>query len=114
MEQRPSWEANRSSASQEIPRILRTIMIIYCIHNSPPTAPVLSQIDPVYAPPSHLSKIRFNIILPSLPSDLPAGFPTENLYAPLLSLVRASFSTHFGLFVWFVTWLSFYGKELLA
>jgi hypothetical protein len=40
MQQNPSWEANRSSASQGIPRI----------HNSPPHAPILSQIDPVHAP----------------------------------------------------------------
>jgi hypothetical protein len=26
--------------------------------------PILSQIDPVYAPPSNLSKTRFNIIIP--------------------------------------------------
>jgi hypothetical protein len=60
MEQSPSWEANSFSATQEIPRILWNPKV----HYSPPPVPVLSIIDPVHDPPSHLSKIQFNIILP--------------------------------------------------
>ena len=40
-EQSPSWEANRSSANQEIPRILRNQKILYRIF------PILSHINPV-------------------------------------------------------------------
>jgi hypothetical protein len=65
MEQIPSWEANRFSASQEIPCILwNNPKIHYHIHKSPPAARILSQINPIRTPPpsSHFLKIHFTII----------------------------------------------------
>jgi len=62
----PSWEANRFSASQEIPRILRNPKVHYRVHNSPPPVPILSQISLV---PILLPEIHLDIILPSTPGS---------------------------------------------
>ena len=98
MEQSPSWEANISSVSQEIPRILWNTKVHYRIYKNPPPVPTLSKIDPFHAQPPQILNIYFNIILPSPPESfewfLPTGFSTKTLHESLLTPIRTAWPAH--------------------
>jgi hypothetical protein len=91
-----AWEANRFSASREIPRILCNPRVQYSILTRPSPVLILRQLYPVYAPTFLFLIIHLTIILPSsLQSSkwLPSfRFP---LYTPLLSPICATCSAHF-------------------
>jgi hypothetical protein len=67
MEQRPLWEANSHSASQEIARLLCKPKVYYRVHKSPPLVSILSKMNTVHNIPPCFPKIHSNIILPSMP-----------------------------------------------
>jgi len=105
MQQSP-WEANRVSASPEIPLILCKPQVHCRVNKSPPPpVPVLTQISPVHTPiPPHVQKIHHNIIIPSTPGSskwsLSLRFPHQNpVYTPPLPhmchIPRPSHSSRF-------------------
>jgi hypothetical protein len=81
MEQTPSWESNRFSASQKIPQIVWNSEFHYRVHKSPPPVPTLKHINAVYGRIA-LHKYLFNITLTSMPRSsvqpLSLIFPHQN------------------------------------
>jgi hypothetical protein len=55
-------EANSSTSSQEIPRILWSPKFHYRVHNSSPHVPILSQLKPAHSLPSYFLKFHLNIV----------------------------------------------------
>jgi hypothetical protein len=75
MEESPSWDANRRSASQ-ISRILWNSKVHCRVHRSPPLVPILNQMNP-----SNSVSLRRVIILPShLRLVLPSGLFPSAIY----------------------------------
>jgi hypothetical protein len=63
MEHNPSSEANSSSDSQEIPRLLWNLKVHYRVHKSLPTVLVSTQNNSAHTFPPFYFKFYFNIIL---------------------------------------------------
>jgi hypothetical protein len=93
MEQSPSWEAKRSSASQEIPRILWNPQVHYRTHKSPPPVPYPEPYQSSPCPPIPLLKLHI-------------PFPLLRLYQRISPGPR--------LCAVFRNMVIFYGEELLA
>jgi len=91
MEQNPSREANRFSASQEIPHILWNPKVYYRTHKCPSPVSILGELYPVHNPKHHFLKMHLNIIFPSTPGSPKRSpslsFPHQNSFGENLSLL---------------------------
>jgi hypothetical protein len=98
MEQRPAWEADNRSASQDIPLLLWNPKVHYHVHKSPPPVPIPIQMNPIHIFPPYFSKIHFNIIISSKPRSsewsLPFRLPNQNFVRVCHLPMLATCSTH--------------------
>jgi len=69
MKQNSSWEANRFSASQEIPRILSKPKVQYRVYKGPPPVTILSQINPVHSPIPFPEDKRYDYVMQTRNED---------------------------------------------
>jgi len=88
--------------SPEVFRLLRNPNIHYCVQNSPPLDPILSQMHPVHTLPPYFPKIHSNIIFSSTPISselsLTFGFSNQNTVC-VISCTRATCTTNIILLV---------------
>ena len=93
-----SWEVNRFSSIQEIPRIVRNQKVNYSVYSCPPPAPIMNQIALVQDPTFHFLNIQHSIILPSIPVSskwsLSLRFPHQNLVYNSPLPIRATCHVH--------------------
>ena len=66
-EQSPSWEANNSSPSHQIPITVWNLMVHYYVQHIPSLVLIACHINPVRNIQSYLLFINFKIILPPTP-----------------------------------------------
>jgi len=98
MEQSPSRETNRFSASQEIPHILWNPKVHYRNHIFPPPVPIPSQLNPIHTSTPHFLKIHLNFLLSSTPGSpkwsLSSRFPHQNPVYVFPLPIRATCPAH--------------------
>jgi len=107
VEQRRSWEALPSSGNQEISRIICNPKFHYRVHKSPPRVPILSQNNPIQAPPSSFLKSYFNMS-PLLGPFLISGALQISKSKPCMPVSSLLCNLHTPpiSFAWFYHWIN--------
>jgi len=97
----PSTEDNSSSATKQIPCILRNVEVHDCVHYSLPLDHIPSQINPVHTLPAYFSKSILILSLHlcfGLQSGLfPSCFPIKDTQSFLIAFKHATFPANLTL-----------------
>jgi len=101
MEHSPSWEANRCSASQKIPRILWNPKVHYRIYKCPPPFTIVSHTNSSQATPFHSLKIYFNIMFPSTPRSPKWSLSITSPHQSPVYTSRFTICSYPSHFLWF-------------
>jgi hypothetical protein len=113
MEQKPSWEANSHSASQEMVSILCNPKFHYHVHKAPPPVSILGQMNPIHTLTIYLPKIHSNIVFPSTPRSsewtFPFSFSNQNIVC-ISNLSNACYMPCLSYIIWLV-YLIIFGEE---
>ena len=89
MERSPAWEVNQFSVSQEIPHILWSLNVHYCIHMCPPPAPIPSSRSEAFCMNISEQDTFLQWVVSTSPSPQAGGPPPVGCPRLLIQYIRS-------------------------